>query len=102
MQNIDPLYILEPVVVIVISVGLILYWRKTRSFSRYALIYSLVAYAGAIAAKVIIQLFTAVSVVSAFGQVSIATGIYYGIQTSLFEVGGAFLVAKYAVSKKRF
>jgi len=102
VQNIDPLYILEPVVVIALSVGLILYWRKTRSFTRYALIFSLVAYAGAILAKVIVRLFTANSVISAFGGESVATGVYYGIQTSLFEVGGAFLVARYAVSRKRF
>jgi len=101
MQNIDPLYILEPVVVIAISVGLILYWRKTRSFTRYALIFSLVAYAGAIVLKAIVSLFTANSIVSAFGSDSVATGLYYGIQTSLFEVGGAFLVARYAVSRHR-
>ena len=102
MQNIDPLYILEPVIVIALSVGLILYWRQKRSFTRYALIFSLVAYGGAILVKIIVQLFTANSVLSTFGSESIATGIYYGIQTSLFEVGGAFLVAKYAVSRNRF
>jgi hypothetical protein len=102
MQNIDPLYILEPIIVIALSAGLILYWRQKRSFTRYALIFSLVAYAGAILVKIIVQLFTANSVLSAFGSESIATGIYYGLQTSLFEVGGAFLVAKYAVSRNRF
>jgi hypothetical protein len=103
VQNIDVLYVVEPAIVIALSVGLIVYWRKSgRSFTRYALLFSLVAYAGAILLKVIVQLLTVQAVVSAFGSESIATGLYYGLQTSIFEVGGAFLVARYAVSKGRF
>jgi hypothetical protein len=102
MQNIDPLYILEPVIVIALSSGLILYWRQSgRSFNRYALIFSLVAYAFAILAKFVIQLFTINSVVSVFGAESVALGLYYGIQTSVLEVGGAYVVARYAISRKR-
>lgn len=95
------LYVLEPAIVIAFSAGLILYWQRSRSFTRYALIFSLVAYAGAILLKVIVQLLTVQAVVSTFGSQSIATGIYYAVQTSIFEVGGAFLVARYAVSKGR-
>jgi len=103
MQNIDPLYILEPIIVISLTIGLILYWKRSgRSFTRYALIFSLVAYAGAILFKVIFQIFTVDAVVSTFGSTSIATGLYYGIQTCVFEVGGAFVVARYAVSRRRF
>jgi len=103
MQNIDPLYILEPLIVIVLSVGLILYWRsRGNRFTRYALIFSLVAYAGAILVKIVVQLLTVTAVTTTFGSESIATGLYYGIQTSLFEVGGAFLVARYAVARGRF
>lgn len=103
MQNIDPLYILQPIVVILLSIGLILYWRHSgRSFTRYALIFSLVAYAGAILIKVIFQLFTVEAVISAFGGDSVVTGLYYGLQTCILEVGGAFLVARYAVSRERF
>lgn len=103
MQNIDPLYILEPVVVICLSTSLILWWRnRDKRFTRYALIFSLVAYAGAILVKVIFQLLTVNTVIATFGSESIATGLYYGIQTSLFEVGGAFLVARYAVTRGRF
>lgn len=104
MQNIDPLYILEPVVVICISTGLIFWWRgrKGDRFTRYALIFSLVAYVGAILVKVVVQLFTVNAVDTTFGSESVATGLYYGIQTSVFEVGGAFLVARYAAVRGRF
>ncbi len=102
MQNIDPLYVLEPIIVIGLSAGLILYWKHSgRSFTRYALIFSLVAYAGAILLKFVFQLFTVNAILTAFGNDSVATGLYYGIQTMVFEVGGAFIVAKYAVSRNR-
>jgi YhfC intramembrane metalloprotease len=103
LQNIDPLYILEPAVVIAITVGLILYWRNSgRRFTRYALIFALVAYAGVILLKVIFQLLTVNALISTFGAESIATGLYYGLQTVFFEVGGAYVVARYAVSRGRF
>jgi hypothetical protein len=103
LQNIDPLYILEPVVVIALSVALILYWKFSgRSFTRWALIFSLAAYAGAIIIKVVFQLLTVNTVTSTFGTASVATGLYYGLQTVILEVGGAYVVAVYAVSRKRF
>ncbi len=64
--------------------------------------FSLVAFAGAILLKFIFQLFTVNAVISTFGTASIATGLYYGLQTAIFEVGGAFLVARYALSRGRF
>jgi hypothetical protein len=103
MQNIDPLYILEPAVVIAICVGLILCWWQTgRRFTRYALIFSLIAYAGAILLKVIFQLLTVNALISTFGSTSVAAGFYYGIQTAVFEVGGAYVIARFAVSRGRF
>jgi hypothetical protein len=103
MPNIDSLYILEPVIVIALSVALILYWKISgRHFTRYALFFSLIAYVSAIIIKVVFQLLTANGIVSTFGSVSIAIGLYYGLQTSLLEVGGAFIVARYAVSRRRF
>jgi hypothetical protein len=103
MPNIDPLYILEPVIVIALGVALILYWKLSgRQFTRYALFFSLIAYAGAILIKVVFQLLTANAVVSTFGSASVATGLYYGLQTSILEVGGAFVVARYAVSRRGF
>jgi YhfC intramembrane metalloprotease len=103
LQNIDPLYILEPAIVIALSVTLILYWKFSgRSFTRWALIFSLAAYAGAIIIKVVFQLLTVNAVTSTFGTASVATGLYYGLQTVILEVGGAYVVAVYAVSRKRF
>jgi len=103
MQNIDPLYILEPAIVNAITIALILYWRHSgRKFTRYDLIFSLIAYAGAILLKVIFQLLTVNAAISTFGSESVATGLYYGLQTVIFEVGGAYVVARYAVSRGRF
>jgi hypothetical protein len=102
MQNIDPLYLLFPLVVIGLSFGLVIYWSRKRCFSRWAILYSLLAYAGAIALKYIVQIPTINAVESASGHSPLVLGLYYGIQTGVFEVGGAFLVASYAVSKGRF
>jgi DNA-directed RNA polymerase subunit RPC12/RpoP len=102
MQNIDPLYFLTPIIVIGFSFGLILYWRFKRCFSKWVLIYSAVAYFGAIALKYAIQIPTINSVETAFGNSPVVLGIYYGVQTGVFEVGGAFLVAVIAVSRNNF
>lgn len=99
MQNIDPLYFIIPIVVIAFSFGLVIYWQKKRCFSKWVLLYSLAAYAGAIALKYIVQIPTISAVESASGNNPIVLGFYYGIQTGVFEVGGAFLVASYAVSR---
>ncbi|MGA2199949.1 MAG: YhfC family glutamic-type intramembrane protease [Nitrososphaerales archaeon] len=100
MQNIDPFLFIEPVVFIAISAGLILYWRLKRRFVAIVLLFSFIAYAGAIALKEIVQAFTAGGVTAAFGSASWQTGVYYGVQTSVFEVGLTYLVARYAISRK--
>jgi hypothetical protein len=102
MQNIDPLYFIAPIVVIAFSFGLVIYWHYSRSFSKWVLLYSLVAYAGAIALKYIVQIPTIGAVESASGNNPLVLGVYYGLQTAVFEVGGAFLVASYALSRKHF
>lgn len=99
LQNIDPVYAVQPAVVLALSVGLVAYWRARRSFPAVVLVFTLIAYAGAIAAKVVLQRLTAAAVVSHFGYSSVGTGLYLGLQTSIFEVGGAYLVARYAVSR---
>jgi hypothetical protein len=101
LQDIDPVVLLEPVVYILISAGLVVYWRLRRRFAVIVLIFAFIAYAGAIALKVIVKTFTLGAVTSAFGSVSWETGLYYGVQTSVFEVGLAYLVARYAVSRKQ-
>jgi len=60
------------------------------------LVYSLVAYAVAIALKYAVQLPTINIVINNFGAHSVALGFYYGLQTVFFEVGLAFVVAWYA------
>lgn len=63
------------------------------------LAYSFVAYAVAIVLKYAVQLPTIEAVTSYFGQQSVGLGIYYGAQTTFFEVGMAYLVAAYATRK---
>jgi hypothetical protein len=102
MQNIDPLYFITPIVVLAFSFGLVIFWHFKRCFSKWVLVYSLLAYASAIAAKYIVQIPTIGPLEAASGNDPFILGIYYGIQTALFEVGGAFLVAYYAVSRGHF
>jgi len=98
-QNMDPVYFLEPVIIILFSAGLVLYWHYRRSFRRALLGYSLLAYAGAIAVKVILQALTFNAFQAWYDKNPWALGIYFGAQTVFFEVGGAFLVAAWAVSR---
>lgn len=99
MQNIDLLYFLQPIVTIAFSAGLVVYWHFKRAFTRAAFVYSLLAYAGAIAIKIVLQTFTYGAFLASFGDSSVALGSYFGIQTVFFEVGGAYLVAAWAFSR---
>jgi hypothetical protein len=98
MQNIDPLYLLQPIITIAFSAGLLIYWNRKRTFTRATLVLSLLAYAGAIASKIVLQTFTYPAFLSRFSNNAAALGAYFGIQTVFFEVGGAYLVAIWAVS----
>jgi hypothetical protein len=99
MENINPLFIVQPVVVIVISAALMLYWYKKRHFHANVWLYSLIAYGAAIALKYAFQLPTINYVISAFGANSVGLGLYYGFQTVFFEVGLAFVLAYFAVNR---
>jgi hypothetical protein len=101
LQAIDPVFILQPLIILLISIGLVVYWRYRRSFSRAVVLYSLVAYTGAIALKYLVQIPTAIWVFQSFGATSLTSALYLGLQTVVFEVGGAFLVAYYAVSHSK-
>lgn len=101
MQNIDPLFIIYPLVVIGFSFGLVVYWHYRRKFTRWDLLFSFLAYAGAIALKYAVQIPTIHSFESATGGNPLAMGVYYGSQTVFFEVGGAYLVARYAIRRKK-
>ena len=95
------MYFITPIATFAFSLGLLLYWRYRKSLSKWAILYSLAAYAGAIALKYAVQIPTIAAFRSAFGGDPVALGLYYGVQTSAFEVGGAFLIASMAVSRGR-
>jgi hypothetical protein len=99
VQNIDILYIIQPVIVIVTASLLMLYWYLKRRFHATVFLYSLIAYGTAIALKYAVQIPTVDAVTSYFGAHSVGLGFYYGLQTVFFEVGLAFLVAWFAVRR---
>jgi hypothetical protein len=101
MQNINLLYFLSPIIMIAFSVGLIAYWRIKKRFTVWTLLLSLAAFAGAIALKQVVQYFTLQPFAEAVGGNLAALGIYIGLQTMVFEVGGAYLVAKIAFSHNK-
>ena len=101
MQNINPLAFLQPVITVLFSFGLVIYWRSKHSFSRAVLVYSLLAYAAAIAAKVVLQTLTASTVFAVFRDDLPVLGLYLGLQTVVFEVGGAFLAATFGISRNK-
>lgn len=65
------------------------------------LLYSLLSYAAAIATKAVLQATTINAFEAHFGGNAVALGLYLGIQTVAFEIGGAFLVAAWAVSRRK-
>ncbi len=99
MENIDPVYFLAPAIVIAFSFGLAAYWHARRRLTLWALVFSLVAYFGAVFAKYAVQALTYAPFDSAVRGNVAALGAYFGLQTALLEVGGAYLVARYAVSR---
>jgi hypothetical protein len=101
VQNVDLVFILEPIVVIAFSFGAIVYWHKEEGITKYVLGFSLLAYGGAIAVKVAFQYLTAPSFLSISQGSLPLLGLYLGFQTVIFEVGGAFLVARFAVSRHK-
>jgi hypothetical protein len=97
MQNIDPIFLLQPIIVIIICSALLIYWRIKRRFHLMVLVYSLAAYSVAIALKYAVQIPTIGAVIDTFGVHSVGLGVYYGVQTAFFEVGIAFVIAWYFV-----
>ncbi len=100
MQNIDIIYVLGPAVAFIVSSLLVAYfWKVKGKLDIWIMLYSLAAYAIAIAAKVIFQDFT-YSYVNSYGNPYIL-GLYFGLQTSILEVGLAYLFARYAISRSK-
>ncbi len=96
MQNINLIFILQPAITIAVCTALMLYWYKKRHFHANIWLYSLVAYAAAIALKYAVQLPTIGSV---SGAGPVVLGLYYGLQTVFFEVGLAYVIAYFAVKR---
>jgi hypothetical protein len=97
MQNIDPLFMLQPIIVIVISLAVMMYWYFKRRFHLGVWLYSLIAYFAAIGLKYAIQIPTA----GLIGTNPYALGAYYGLQTVALEVGLAYVIAWYAISRHK-
>lgn len=102
MENIDPIFFLGPVVIVAFSVGLVAYWRFRRRLTAWVILFSLVAYFGAIAAKSILQAASYAPLNSAVKGSPWVLGPYFGLQTTFFEVGIAYLLARYAVRRGFF
>jgi hypothetical protein len=100
-QNVDQVYFLQPTLTILFSVALVVYWRYRREFTSAVLLYSLLAYAGAIAIKAVLQAATFNAFEARYGGNAAALGLYFGVQTVGLEIGGAFLVAAWAVSRRK-
>ena len=96
MQNINPIFILQPILSITICIALMVYWQRKRHFHINVWLYSLLAYGVAIGIKYVIQIPT-ISYVVGFGDVVL--GLYYGLQTVFLEVGLAYLFAHYAIKR---
>ncbi len=96
MQNINPLFILQPIIVIAVSAALMVYWYKKRRFHANVWLFSLIAYGGAIGLKYAVQIPTFALVKDAGAAV---LGVYYGVQTMFFEVGLAYVVAYFAAKR---
>lgn len=98
--NFNPVFFLSPLIPVVFSFALLFYWRAKRVFRWHVLGFALVAYAVAILLKVVIQTITLSWMLSRFGTPSVAIALYFGLQTSFLEVGLAYAVAWFAVSRK--
>ena len=84
MQNIDPVYFLTPIIVIAFSFGLVIYWHFKKSLSKWVLLYSFIAYFGAIALKYVVQIPTIHQFEAAVGGNLAGLGLYYGFHTVVF------------------
>lgn len=98
--NIDLIYIISPLIVTLISLVVLLYFVKKKRLPFIVLAYSFVAYFGAIALKEIVQIPTYAYLAAHYGASPAILGLYFGIQTVVFEIGLAYLVACVAVSRK--
>mgnify|MGYP001772767381 CR=1 FL=1 len=93
LQNIDPVYFTTPVAVMLISFIPVIYLFRKRKLSTRIMFYAFIAYFSAIALKTVVQELTLNYVQHMMNTYLL--GFYYGVQTSIFEVGIAYLVVNH-------
>ena len=98
MQDIDPVLFIAPLATVVFSAILVVWWHYKRRLTATILVVAALAYFTAIGLKVVVQGATYGWIQSTFGTVSVPAGLYFGLQTSFFEVGLAYVVARFAIS----
>ncbi|AKA74584.1 symporter [Saccharolobus solfataricus] len=86
-MRLDPIYFLTPIIVMAFSFGFV--YRLVKRVK--VLVFSALAYFIAIILKILVQLFTLSDLESINNLVIL--GLYYGLQTSMFEVGLAYVFA---------
>jgi hypothetical protein len=100
--EIDAVYLLQPALTLTISVVILLFVWRLRGLRGTVLVMSFLAYWLALGLKGVFQLLSYNSVVNAFGYESVPTSLYFGLQTVFFEVGLAYLFARYGSRKRGF
>ncbi len=100
MQNIDPIYMLQPLIIVVLVLFMLIYYWRRSQLTKWVMLYSLLAYFIAIIVKIIFQTITMSGVIASDNPPLL--GLYYGLQTVFLEVGLAYVFARYAVSKTQF
>jgi hypothetical protein len=99
VQNVDPVIFIGPLAYVAFSAFLVAYWHYRRRLTAVILFLSALAYFLAIGLKVAFQALTYGWVLDSFGATSVPTGLYFGLQTTFFEVGLAYLVSRFAASR---
>jgi hypothetical protein len=99
MENIDIIFLIQPLITTVACFALIIYYNEKNRYTKWVFLYSLAAYAIAILAKEAIQIPTVAAVTATNNLVLL--GFYYGLQTVFLEVGLAYLFAHIAYAHKQ-
>lgn len=93
LNELDLLYLAQPLIIIAATTVLLVHYYWERALTSAVMGLSCLAYFTAIAGKVVFQLTVGVP------SYPILEGLYFGLQTSILEVGLAYVVAAYAISK---
>jgi hypothetical protein len=94
MENIDPVFLLQPALVFAACLGVVFYWNEKKTLRPLILALSAVSYFATVIPKNLIIGPTLGPLDSAFGSASLQVGLYLGTMTAVFEIGGAYYVAR--------